>query len=240
MKFKIEDNLFDSGIIAPKVGNLVLEDCKNVHEGDGKLVRDCAREKKYSLITLGIETPVELDGFEHFGIIQEIEAKTDNVWKNVCNIPTKFNVRPIGDSDWEQVKELLYTYPPTRYSKDPNVTFEQVVMHKLSILKHLAKKYPKYAIGAFSKQDELIGFHFLRLTGADFLFLQELLVKPDYRVGFVSLQLVKENLSAVINDIGVKCLATRVYEDNNVSRNFFSKLGFLSLKKKEYYYHMWV
>ena len=240
MKFKIEDNLFDSGIIAPKVGNLVLEDYSDIDREDGSLIANHAKKENYSFIALGTETPVDLEGFVPMGVIHELEAKVSNAWENICNIPDMFNIRPLTGSDWNQVKELMDVYPPNRYSKDSNLKIEQVINHKLAILKHLAKNYPPYALGAFSKQNELLGFHFLRLGDDDIMFLQELLVKPNYRVGFVSLQLVKENLNTVMKNTKIKCLATRVYEDNHVSINFFNKLGFVKVRKKEYYYHMWI
>lgn len=239
MEFKLEENLFDSGIIAPKVGNLILENYRSLQDNDSDRIVHYARSNNYNLVTLAAEELLDLKDFVHFGTIYEVEADFTDVWDCIKDIPERFYIRQINESDWLHIKKLLYTYPPTRYSKDPNVTMEQVVVHKLNILKHLADKYPKYALGAFSSNDELIGFHFLRVLN-NIILLQELLVNPGYRIGFVSLQLVKENLKIIRANSDLQRLATRVYEDNKTSINFFTKLKFLQLKKKEHYYHMWV
>ncbi len=239
MEFKIDENLFDSGIIAPKVGTLTLENYKDLKSDDSAPIVNHARNNKYNLITLGVESPVALKNFIYLGTIYEIQANLIDVWNTVKDIPSRFYVRKLNDSDWAPIKELLNLYPPTRYSRDPNVTMEQVVVHKLKILQYLAGQYPDYSLGAFSKDNELIGFHFLKLL-EDKVFLQELLVKPNSRVGFVSLQLVKENLDRVKKNTNVNYLTTRVYEDNEISMNFFTKLRFVDCKKKEHYYHMWV
>ncbi len=239
MKFKIEGNVFDSGIIAPKVGNLIFEDFSDIKLEDGEEIANVARDSGFKLVTLGAEKPVKLSGFTHMGIIREVEADAENVWERIKNISNIFNVRSLGNNDWNHVKELLKIYPSNRYSNDSNLKPEQVIIHKLAILKHLAEQFPDYSLGLFSKENELMGFHFLRLF-PDTVYLQELLVKPNYRVGFASLQLVKNNLELIIKNTKTKKLATRVYEDNNISINFFTKLGFGKLRKKEYYYHMWI
>ena len=240
MKFKIEENSFDSGVIAPKVGNLTLEDFRNLKKEDEKLISEAAQQNNYNLIVLSSLEPVELNGFSYVGVIHEVEADINQVWKNIENIPSLFKVKELDNSNWNEVKELLDIYPPNRYSKDIKIKKETVLEHKLTILKHLANTYPKYSLGLFSKENKLEGFHFLRITSDDLLFLQELLVKPTYRIGFAPLQLVKDNIKSIKDNTTVTTLATRFYENNLVSMNFFNRLGFTKLRKKEYYYHMWV
>ena len=126
-----------------------------------------------------------------------------------------------------------------RYSKDSHLTKETVLYHKQLILKHLAANFPKHSLGLFSKDEELAGFHFSRFN-SDLFYLQELLVKPKYRIGFASLQLVRDNVKTILETTQVKSLATRFYDDNLASANFFAKLGFTKLRKKEYCYHMWL
>ena len=144
------------------------------------------------------------------------------------------------EKDWSTIKDFLEFYPSTRYSKDPNILTSNFIEHKLRILKLLANSYPDYSIGIFTDDGELIGVHFVKSDSKNSCYLQELLLKPRYRVGFTSLQLVKENLKRFRKNNNTKDLFTRVYDDNSVSINFFTKLGFSNLVKKEHYYHCWL
>ncbi len=240
MKFKIEENAFDTGVIAPRVGNLLLENYKFLKKDDEKEIVDFAKRNNYNLILLNSNEPIDLSSFLHVGTIYEVEASINDVWKNLENIPVLFKTKELSGADWTQVEELLDIYPPNRYSKDPKLTKEKVLTHKSLILKHLAKNFPKYSLGLFSKESELVGFHFSRAVDSDLLFLQELLVSPKYRVGFASLQLVKDNLKIIMENTSIKSLATRFYNDNSASMSFFTKLGFKKLRKKEYCYHLWL
>ena len=239
MKFEIKENQFDSGIIAPKVGELIIDDLSNIKKEDGREIKSCAKENGFNLVVLSSSSPVNLEEFSHLGVINEIEADINDVWNNLEKIPSMFNVRSLSALDWDEVKELLDIYPPNRYSKDPNLPKKLVEDHKLNILKLLAKNFPQYSLGLFSKENELVGFHFLRLVDSSSIYLQELLVRERYRVGFASLQLVKENIKLIKEDSNAKNLITRVYDDNNTSMSFFSRLGFKKLRKKEFYYHLW-
>ncbi len=238
--YRIEKNDFDSGLIATKVGDLILSDCNNLKEEDGIEFANYAHKNNYSLVYLKTTVPVKLKGFTHVGVIKKLTSTADVILDKVSKVQSKFLTRFIEDKDWVSIEELLYNAPPTRYSNDKNLTKEQVVKHKLAIFKHLTKLNPNLALAALSRSNELIGIHFLKLGENNDLVMQEIHVKPAYQIGFVSLQLVKENLNTACNSTKIKSVVTRVYEDNAKSIIFFKHLGFIEEGNKEFYYHLWL
>ena len=237
MEFKIEENSFDSKTLTPKAGNVIL---RSYNKEIGLSVLNYARQEGYSFLSLKTPQPLEIEGFNLMGVIQILQNTIDIICSKVRNVEDKFSVRQIAGNDWEQIKELLYIASPTRFSKDPHLFSYQVVTHKLKILQHVAKQFPEYSLGAFSRENELLGFLFLRISEDQKLIFQEILVKPNCRSGFASLQLVKKNIDLAMAHNNFHDVITKIYTDNISSIEFFKKLGFVVTQDKEYHYHSWL
>lgn len=241
MKFRIETNEFDSSTLVPKAGNLVFDNGQEIiTEQLIDDIKDNAKKEQYNFLSFKYNKEINLKEPDFVGITYELSANIEDVFYKLKPFTGKFKIRKIVDSDWDQIYKLLNFASNTRFSNDKKLDREKVKNHKTLIFKHLVKNFPDYSLAALGQNNEIVGVHFLRILNSSKVYLQEILIKPEYRIGFVSLQLVKENIDRIYKDKISRDIYTKIYADNSQSLKFFHKIGFTKLLSKEYHYHLWI
>jgi len=182
------------------------------------------------------------------GTLLEFEGLFEHVVSLTSNFPQRFCIMPITNESWVDVLNLSQYRSGNRYSADPYLDEQVVFNHKVKLYKCQLERFPHLAFIAYSSNGEPLGFHIgMNLMDQGYngkasnLIQYDLVVKPDYRIGAVAMDLVsaciKESSRAIIPPQKV---VTKIYGDNHTSSNFFKKIGLNENGKQHNYYHLWL
>lgn len=134
---------------------------------------------------------------------------------------------------------MLTDTPPTRFGNDRRLTRAQVIEHKLALLQEYARREPTLAIVAEVGDGSIGGFQVSRISNDEFDFY-ELCVAPRYRRGLLATRLLRTNLERLLKlRPQAERIITHIYDDNETSIRFFTRLGFTATGESEHWYHGW-
>ena len=239
MKFHFSTNEFDSRLFAIQVAEVVL---------NPELCSDAAIEEKiYSqalashidLVVIRAASKIHQPRFcQSVGCLETWTALPGSTILRLAKVPAKFKTRDLHLNDWPAIKGLLEFSSTTRFSADAHLSKESVHFHKLEMLKTHSAKSTNNGCVAVDAENRLIGFHVGYMKDSVWN-LYELLVAPQFRMGFVSLQLVKHLMSSATQASPPIELRTSIYSHNQESKRFFNQLGFVKTGSDVNFYHLW-
>ncbi len=239
MKIHFSTNEFNSKLFSIRVAEVVLtpEMCVDVEIGEKIYSQALASE--IDLVVIRAALRINEPRFCQFvGGLETWTALPASAVSRLAKVPSKFKTRNLQPNDWPAIKGLLEFSSTTRFSADAHLSKESVQFHKLEMLKtHLAKSTNNGCV-AVDAENRLIGFHVGYMKDSVWN-LYELLVAPQFRMGFVSLQLVKHLMSSATQASPPLELRTSIYSHNQESKRFFNQLGFVKTGSDVIFYHLW-
>lgn len=239
--FRIEDQPFDSGRIARKVGVVSLENGTGLPNEAGAAICESGRRSGYDLLTLEAGAPVDLAGFEARGVALTLEGRLDDVAKQLSKLRTVAHVRPIEGRDWPIVEDMLRWAGRTRFTSDPRIPGSVARVHKLAMLREVAETRPGCtlvaAVGAAGAP--LAGLQSSYLTD-DAAVFYEIMVDPERRSGFVASGLLAEGARRLRQLRPGGPVRARIYLDNTPSIKLFTRVGMSPTGREDHHYHAWL
>ena len=233
--YKIEESLFDNGILAQKVGKLIIPQEDEFFSEKFESTIAKARLIGYNLILFKSKKPnlylkkYYLDHTKTFFIIK------DKLFSRIGDLKKIHDISISFDNNWDEIENLTAQAPFTRFDMDKNINRAVVIKHKIKLLKDLHNNNPDNCFIIKNKEEKIIGYHFASISN-DKLILKDIIIDENYRNGFAAIQLINENL----NNKKIKKVETKIYNSNRNSLNFFKKLGFKDLYLDEHYFHIWL
>lgn len=238
-RFTISTNDFDSGLIAAKVGNVVLAGETTL---DPKLEDQIASEARcagYDLLYLQARVQQSLRLFVGVGVMSEYTAPIGLVAARLGAPGRRGRVREIRDQDWDVLTNLLIQTPPTRFRLDPRITQQVASQHKRKLLETYCSRYPRYSLVAVNEANRPLGFQISFPCERQLLFY-DISIAPEARRGFLAVSLLAENVVRIMKDHpSLERVITRIYNHNVPSHVFFKQLG-LEAGPASYWYHAWI
>jgi hypothetical protein len=234
--YRVERNPFASGLLAGQVGVLTLTRTGKLPAEAGQWIGSDARAAGYDLVTFASSEPMELDGFQDLGTLEEYGAGRRDVSGRLTAAP-HFDIVQLQPEQWPAIEDVLAFASPTRFSRDQRLSPDVVKRHKLALLKSYQERWPQYSLVAQSRSqpDRLWGLQASYVTGRTFV-LYELLTES----GLVAVDLLVNNLERVGRwQPEVDRVATWVYSDNHRSRSFLTRLGLQATGQRTHHYHLW-
>jgi ribosomal protein S18 acetylase RimI-like enzyme len=235
-------NTFDSGKVAARVGSLILENDDGL--GDAALLEliDAAVADELDFVWIQTYAKLQTNLLEYRGMLVEMEGDREKALAQARLASLRYDVRALkSDSDWHQLARLLPFAAPTRFSTDPHISVASAREHKMSLMKsHVENRNGTVAL-AYSPSEPArpVAFHCASLDeGA--VQLYEIAVDPEFRRGFVALNLIRHSLEFFASRFPeIRRVATRIYSDNETSIRFFQYLGLSATGRHLHYYHCW-
>ena len=238
VRFWIERNVFDSGVLAPNVGMLRHEDATTLLPHDGREIADAGRRAGYDLIMLASSRPVSLDGFVHLGTTEEYATTVADMERRLPR-SDHFLLEQVDAGGWAAVETLLDYGAPTRFRRDTKLTRETAARHKMINIKARAAPSPEFTVLARSRSGEPLGFLCAFVRDRTFV-LYELMIGPHAARGVIAGELLRENVNALRRrQPGIEKVIALVYTDNTESIAFFTRLGLRSTGRLTSHYHLW-
>lgn len=237
--FRIDEQPFDSGRLARRVGVVTLTGAEPPEPGLGARIRRRGQEEGFDLLTLKSGGPVDLESFEPRGVLLELTGGVGQMRRRMARFLDRVPVRPIEGGDWPALGSMLAYAAPTRFSRDPRLTPRVVAEHKLAMLRAYAQRYPQHALVVETDEpgERIGGFQVSFVDKGRFVYY-EIVVAPALRRGFAAVALLGENVTRYDGPDNAEAL-TRIYEDNETSLRLFERLGMVRTGRRDYYYHCW-
>lgn len=235
-------NTFDSGKLAARVGSLILEDEDGIRDAALVELIDAAVADGLDLVWIQTCAKLETDLLEYRGTLVEMEGDRDDALAQARLASVRYDVRAVNsDSDWHQLARLLPFAAPTRFSTDPHISVASARQHKISLMKsHVENRSGTAALAySASQPDRPVAYHCASLDERA-VQLYEIAVDPEFRRGFVALNLIRHSLEFFTSRFPeIRRVATRIYSDNEASLRFFQYLGLCATGRQLHYYHCW-
>jgi len=230
--FEIKENLFDSGLLASKVGEVILPSTFLAVEDD---IAKLARDENYDLIYLSSNKYLELKKFRHMGTLISLETDIDAFQKKLINLPDKYILKDFSSNKWHLIKKSIPNLWASRFSRDENISSKSYQDHKLKLIKHYYNKFPTIFKIAESR-GELDAFLLSYLSDEDLIYYEGF-ITPKFRTGLLGASLLKHTV-AEGKIRGAKRVKTKLYSDNIRFLKTYMGLGFKEIERK-YYFHFW-
>ena len=205
-----------------------------------KVLKQQAKNEGIKFLTITSISPlIELE--KHFqGMLCEYTGNFSEVFNRVSAFPNRFRIEKMEESNFHHVIELAKYRSPNRFSTDTHFNSDNVFWHKISLYKTQFEKFPQLAFIAYTSNNQPIGYHFCTQDKNN-ITLYDLVVHPQYRIGIVAVDLIGACLkTAIQQNFKTTILTTKIYSDNKLSIEFFTKLGLKKNDKQKYYYHFWL
>lgn len=230
--FKIKQNLFDSGLLAPKVGEVFCIGKVKDYELE---IEESARREKYDLVSLTSVTPEEFNRFKYMGSLISLEIDIQNFKNNLEKLPDKYELKDFLEENWRFIENCIPHLWGSRFSRDQNISFENYKKHKLKLIKHYYQNYPTIFKVREIKEgfDAFLFSYFLR----EDLIYYEGFITENYRTGLLGASFLKQTVYDGIKR-GAKRVKTNVYKDNIRFLKTYKGLGFKETGEK-HFYHLW-
>ena len=219
-----------------------------LHLGDEEMTEDLknrilerARKEGFQMVSLKSSEPITCSHFQPVGTLLEFTATIEGMWEHLQDVPLRGLIRKIEPCDWPGIEDLLQFSSPTRFSKDSRLSPETVQRHKLRMLQVYAEKHPDSSLVTFTDKNlkPVAGLQVSYFDNKG-VRLYEVLVRPEYRKGFIALGLLAQNVRNFMSrGLSKSEVRTHIYEDNTSSIRLFEKLGCRSTGAKDHYYHLW-
>ena len=239
--FCIEHNKFDSGVLADKVAEVTILDVDKVPAGLETEIVTQLRAKHYDYAFVKASQRLPFEHFDFMGELNDLQAEISSVAGKLKAFSKKVTVSSFDPSHWSQIGDLLKYASATRYSRDPHVSEDALTELKMKLLKVYFERNPELTRIVKDHEGGIIGFLNAYLTDSDStLCFYEIVTHPDYRRGFVALNLLQSvvqkarGLTADLNRV-----KTSVYADNENSLAMFKAIGLLPFAS-HYFYHYWI
>jgi len=233
---------FDSGRLAPRVGNLTLSDGERITDDAAALLIEKAAADDYDFVWIESLTPLETTRFEHRGTIIELQGDRDTARASINLAELRCDVRPLEiASDWATLEELMRFAAASRFTTDPRIADASFRQHKLALLRaHIENRQGVVAI-AYSRDEPArpVGYTCTSIN-EETAYVYDLAVDPDFRRAAVALTLLRDNLERFASTHpGIRRYMTRIYEDNIPCLRLFRNLGYTDTGRLFHYYHCW-
>jgi ribosomal protein S18 acetylase RimI-like enzyme len=231
--------VFDSGMIAPRVGSIILGESETLREEDVPSLTDAAAEEHFDLVWVQASSRLNTQLLDYRGTLVEMAGRREDVLSRARLADQRYGIRTLqSETDWLDVERLLAFAAATRFSTDAHVSQAQFRQHKLALLKsHVQNRYGEVALAYSSGQP--LGYQCTSLED-DSVNLYEIAVDTAFRRGFAGLNLVRYNLDRfALTHPDAERVVARIYEDNVPSLRFFEHLGLRATGRLLHYYHLW-
>lgn len=238
VRFRLERNVFDSGVLAPNVGILRHDDATALLPHDGGEIADAGRRAGYDLITLASSRPMSLDGFVYLGTTEEYATTVADLDRHLPR-SDHFLLEHVDAGGWAAVELLLDHGAPTRFRRDEKLTPDTATRHKMINIKARAARSPEYSVLARSRSGEPLGFQCSFVQDRTFV-VYELMIGSRAARGVIASELLRENVNALRrHQPAIEAVMALVYTDNTESIAFLTGLGFQATGRLTSHYHLW-
>ncbi len=233
---------FDSGKLAPRVGSHILPDGETFGDDDARLLIEQAADA-FDLIWIEASRRLETTLLDDRGTIVELHGDRDTALSKVQLAALRYDVRELeSEADWATLEELMRFAPSSRFASDPHIPQASFRRHKLSLLKVHVQNRGGLVSLAYPPNDpaRAVGYHCTSLDADRNVVFYDLAVDPEFRRGFVALNLIRYNLerfAAAHPD--ARRLTVRIYDDNTASLRLFANLGLEPTGRRAHGYH-WI
>jgi hypothetical protein len=246
-KLIFEDSPFDTEHFGYRCAIVSIANSVQGAELMYELIWEKAKACDIRFLTVVAERPIPHLSQYSSGTLYEYEGSFRVVKSLISNFPRRFHIVPITDECWADVLDLSHYRSGNRFSFDSHFNKHAVYEHKVKLYKRQCELFPQLAFIAYANDGQPLGFHIgMNFIGGDSansdsaLIQYDLVVKPDYRIGAVAMDLV----SACIHGASEAAFSptrvlTKIYDDNQISSNFFRKIGLNENGKQYNYYHLW-
>ena len=237
--FEINQNDFDSGLLAPKVGVVAFKNQNDVNASAEDVVLAAAHRLDFDLLYWKLPKKFPLRHFYHTGELISFVGSFEEAILKMKRFTNRFHIGEVNASDWSEIEDLLQHSSKTRFSLDPKISTDLAVRHKMKLLKKYAEMHPNFFLKANDEQGRVVGIQ-LSYPSEDSFNLYEIVIDPAYRTGFLAFALLAENLvRAESLKKQATFLKTKIYAANVNSRRLFQYLGLKADEEVEHWYHYW-
>jgi len=230
--FKIKENLFDSGLLAPKVGEIFCFEKIINYEAE---IEKIARKENYNLVCFSSPSTEDLQRFKYKGTLISLEIEIQNFKENIQKLPDKYELKDFLIENWDYIENSIPHLWGSRFSNDENITFKNYQKHKLKLIKHYFQNYPSIFKVRETKEG-YDAFLFSYLKNEDLVYYEGFITE-NYRTGLLGTSLLKQTVNEGIKK-GAQRVKTNVYSDNIRFLKTYKGLGFKETGEK-HFYHLW-
>ena len=124
--FKIKENLFDSGLLAPKVGEIFCFEKIINYEAE---IEKIARKENYNLVCFSSPSTEDLQRFKYKGTLISLEIEIQNFKENIQTLPDKYELKDFLIENWDYIENSIPHLWGSRFSNDENITFKNYQKH---------------------------------------------------------------------------------------------------------------
>jgi ribosomal protein S18 acetylase RimI-like enzyme len=231
---------FDSGKLAPRVGNIILTDAETVTDDIAAELIDHAAADDFDLVWIESPARLETSRLDYRGTIIEVQGDRDTVRASLPPGDISCEVRPLEtDSDWRTLEELMRFAAASRFTTDPGIPTAAFRTHKLALLRaHVENRQGVVSI-AWSAEGSAVGYTCTSIQDQT-AYVYDLAVDPGFRRGSVGRTLLRHNLERFTRTHPeIRRYVTRIYEDNIPCLRLFWNLGYVNTGRLFHYYHCW-
>ncbi|MEM7469071.1 MAG: hypothetical protein AAF387_19605 [Pseudomonadota bacterium] len=239
--FVIENNEFDSHLIAPRAGRVSFDEKCDI-QGLGAEILKRARVLDYDFVSLAVRDnhPPLIENFILVGTIVEFVSDRDSLAAQTSRARSRYKLRAMSEDQWPEIERLLQFGGSTRFSNDPNISVAKRLEHKLAMLRRYQSVCPDLFNIAYN-DGTAIGYQASTVTADHGLRFYEIAIAPEYRKGFAALNLLDAAISSHQHSYGgQRQVVTSIYEDNKASLDFFTGLGMQPMEAPTHHYHLWI
>lgn len=171
------------------------------------------------------------------GELIELQGSLQMMRSTLLSIDARFSSTPLSDENWSEVRRLQQYAGQTRFSVDPHFTADEVINHKLKMLRIYRQEEPELALHIVAK-GRFQGFQVSNFS-EQMLNFYEVIVDPEHWGNFITLDLFRDVLGRALT-LRPDCtkVGTKIYAGNRRSLGFFKRMGMKEVGRK-YFYHLW-
>lgn len=233
---------FDSGKLAPRVGNVVLSEGETIDDDAVAGMIESAAADDFDFVWIESRTKLDTTLLDYRGTIVELQGDRDEALSKI-NIPgTQCACRPLEiDSDGVIFEQLLRFAAESRFTTDPRISDAAFRQHKLALLQgHIANRQGVITF-AYWPDDPArpIGYTCTSIN-EQAAHVYDLSVDPDFQRANVARTLLVSSLTRFASlHPEIRRFMARIYDDNIPCLRLMRSIGFADTGRLFHYYHCW-